>query len=395
MKTTSLKALAALALLSLVAACSPAAPAAPTSAPAPPTAPAAKPTTAPAPAASPAVASPVASPSAAPAASPASPSASPSPAGAGAPAVKPAVAVGGPPTTVGLVQLLQHPSLDLWRNGILDGLKAAGYEDGKTLKVDYQNAQGDPALAKSITDKFVADKVDLIISIATPTGQAAVKSTQNTNIPVLFTAVSDAVGAGLVKSATAPSDTNVTGLINFDPIEAQMDVFSQIMPDLKTLGVIYNPGEANSVSAVKGLKDQAAKRGWTIVESAANSSNDVQTSAQALVGRVQAVYMPQDNTVVSAFDALVKVTRDAKLPLFVSDGESVKRGAIATVGNDEYQNGLQAAKMAARILNGEKPGSIPPEQTSVRGIIVNAKAAAAYGVKIPDAVLKSATDVGQ
>lgn len=296
---------------------------------------------------------------------------------------------------IGLTQLVQHPSLDLVRKGILDQLKAEGFEEGKNIRIDFQNAQGDLALTKTIADKFVADKVDLIVTETTPSAQAAAKAVQNTKIPLVFTAVSDPLSAGLLKSVKEPSGTNITGLYNFDPVEAQFDLFQQIMPELKTVGVIFNPGESNSQANLKKLRDLVAKRNLKLVEAPVAASSEVQTAAQSLIGRVQAVYMPQDNTVVSAFEALVKVTREGKTPLFVSDGQSVRRGAIATVGNDDYRAGLQAGKMVARVLRGEEPGKIMPEQISARGVFINKKAAAAYGVKLPDAVVQNAQDVGE
>lgn len=319
------------------------------------------------------------------------PAEQPAPA-APAPAPAPAPAK---PKVVGISQLVAHPSLDLIQKGILDELKDQGFEDGKNIKVDLQTAQGDAALTKSIADKFVADKADVIVTLTTPSGQSAVKATQNTKIPVVFAAVSDPVAAGMLKTVKEPSGTNVTGMYNFDPLEAQLDLFAQIMPNLNSLGVIFNPGESNSQTNVKRLKELTAARNWKLIEAPVSGSNEVQTAAQSLIGRVQAVYMPQDNTVVSAFEALVKVTRDAKTPLFVSDGQSVKRGAIATVGGDDYKNGRQAGAIVARILKGEDPGKVLPEQVKNRGIIINKKAADAYGLKIPEAIAKNATDMGE
>jgi len=321
-------------------------------------------------------------------------SSTPAPAPASAPT--PAPTAPAKPKLVAITQLVQHPSLDLVRQGVLDGLKAAGFEDGKNIKVDYQNAQGDMAMTKTVADKFVAETPDIIITLTTPSAQAVAKAVQNTRIPMIFSAVSDPVGAQLLGSVDQASGTNITGVYNFDPTRAQLDLFAQIMPDLKTLGVIYNPGESNSVSTVKRMKDDIAKRsGWKLVEAPANSSAEVQTAAQSLIGRVQAIYMPQDNTVVSAFDALLKVAQTGKTPLFVSDAQSVGRGAIATVGSDEYKGGVQAGAMAARVLKGEDPGKVKPEVTETRHIFINSKAADAFGIKLPDDVKKVGEEQGK
>ncbi|MCL5264054.1 MAG: ABC transporter substrate-binding protein [Chloroflexi bacterium] len=306
---------------------------------------------------------------------------------------KPAAAAPAKPKVVGIVQLVAHPALDLTRKGLIDALAEAGFKDGDKIKIDLQNAQGQVAATKTIADKFVADNVDLIISITTPAGQSAAKATQGTKIPLVFVGVSDAVGAGLIKSIGQPTGTNLTGIYNFDPIPAQMDLAAEILPNLKTLGVIYNAGESNSVSNVDRLKKDVAKRGWKVVDATVASSSDVLSSARSLVGRVDAIYMPQDNTVVSALEALIKTANEAKLPLFVGDIESVKRGAIATLGNDQYETGKQAGVMAARVLKGEEPGKIVPEEVKVKSLAVNVKAAEAIGLKIPDSVVKRAQEV--
>jgi len=297
------------------------------------------------------------------------------------------------PKVVGIVQLVSHPALDQTRQGLIDALAKAGFKDGDNIKIDFQNAQGQVPATKTIADKFVADKVDLIISIATPAGQSAAKATQGTKIPLVFVSVSDAVGAGLIKAVNEPTGTNITGVYNFDPIPAQMDLVAEIMPKIKNLGVIYNAGESNSVSNVDRLKKDVEKRGWKVVEATVASSSDVLSSAQSLVGRVDAIYMPQDNTVVSALEALLKTANEAKLPLFVGDIDSVKRGAIATLGNDQYETGAQAGAMAARVLKGEDPGKIVPEEVKVKALVVNQKAAETIGLKIPDSVLKRAQEV--
>ena len=345
----------AIAGVLVLAACSPAAPAAPTQAPAA-QAPAAKPTAAPAPAA----------------------------------AAQPTT---GKMIRIGITQILSHPVLDAQRNAFIDELKQAGYEDGKNISLDVQIAQNDPTLAKTIAEKFVADKVDMILALSTPSMQAAVQAAKGTNIPVLFVGVSDPIGAGVLTTVDKPSGTNVTGVYNFDPVQAQMDLAREIKPSIKTIGAVYNAGEANSVSNIKVLKDVTQKLNWKVVDATVTSSADVRTAAESLVGRVDAVYMPTDNTVEAALEALIKVTQDAKLPLFTGDVDSVKRGGLAAVGDDPEDKGRQAGDMAIRILRGEKPGEIKPEQVRKREVYVNQTTANTIGITLPDSVLKEAANV--
>jgi putative ABC transport system substrate-binding protein len=295
--------------------------------------------------------------------------------------------------TVGIVQLVAHPALDLVRDGLVDSLKEAGFQDGENINMDVQNAQGQLANTKTIADKFVADKVDLIIAITTPASQSAVKATQGTDIPMVFVAVSDAVSAGLVESVDAPSGTNVSGVYNAEPVQAQVDLITRLAPNIKALGVVYNPGEANSVSLVETLKKELDSQGISLVEGTVTSSSDVLSASRSLVDRVDAIYVPQDNTVVSALEALIKTANEAKLPLFAGDTESVKRGAIATSGNDEYETGRQAGVIAARVLNGEDAGQIKPEVTEVQRIVLNAKAAETVAITIPADLIEQASEV--
>lgn len=294
---------------------------------------------------------------------------------------------------IGVTQFVAHPALDLDQKGFLDQMKEEGFIDGQNVKFDIQNSQGDPNLAKTIADKFVGDKVDAILAITTPSSQAAAQATKGTDIPVVFIAVSDAVGAGLIKSLDQPTGTNITGVYSADPVEQQMDLVMEMVPDLKQVGLIYNAGEANSVSNINRAKQYLESKGFKVVEAPVASSNEVQAAAQSLVGRVQAVFVPQDNTVISALEALLKVLQDNKIPLFTGDTESVKRGAVATIGNDEYDCGRQGATMLARVLKGEKSGEVKPEEIRKRTLMINKAAAANIGLQIPEAVLSRADEV--
>lgn len=294
---------------------------------------------------------------------------------------------------VGITQFVAHPALDLDYKGFVDQMAKEGFIDGKTVQFIFKNSHGDPNLAKTIADQFVADKVDAILSITTPSSQAAAQATKGTNIPVVFIAVSDAVGAGLIKEIGKPTGTNITGVYSADPVEQQMDLIGECVPHVKRLGLIYNAGEANSVSNAKRIKAYVKNKNWQVVEATVAGSSEVQAAAQSLVGRVDVIFVPQDNTVISALEALLQVCRTNKIPLFCGDTESVKRGAIGTVGNDEYDCGAHGAEIMARILRGEDPGKIVPQEIRKRVLLINKKAADAIGLTIPKSVLERADEV--
>ncbi|HYG88813.1 MAG TPA: ABC transporter substrate-binding protein [Azospirillum sp.] len=295
--------------------------------------------------------------------------------------------------SVAITAIVEHPALDATRDGVVAALKEAGFTQGQNLKVDYQSAQGNPATAAQIARQFVGQKPDVIVPISTPSSQAVVAATKD--IPVVFTAVTDPLGAQLVRSMDKPGG-NVTGLSDMAPVGEHVALIQEIVPAAKRLGVIYNPGEPNSVTMVKVLKDEAAKKGLNVVEAAATKSSDVQTAGRSLVGKADAIYVPLDNTVVSALEALLAVGAQAKLPIFSADTDSVSRGTVASIGFDYFQVGKQTGAVVARVLKGEKPGDIPVALAKGTDLFVNPKAAASMGVTIPESVTKRATKtVGQ
>lgn len=291
----------------------------------------------------------------------------------------------GPKTIrISMTQIVEHPALDAARKGFQDALAAAGVTN---VKFDFQNAQGDMSTAQAIAEKFAADKPDLILAIATPSAQAVAKAT--TSIPVLFTAVTDPVAAGLVKSMDQPGG-NVTGTTDMNPVAQQIDLMKQIAPQATRLGIIYNAGEVNSTVQVKLAKDEAAKQGLTVVEATVSSSGDVAQAAQSLVGRVDAIYVPTDNTVVSASAAVVQVAEKAKLPIISGERSVVDAGGIATIGIDYYRLGQQTGEMAAQILKGAKPATMPVQSQTQFSVVINAKEAAKLGITIPPSLLTGA-----
>jgi putative ABC transport system substrate-binding protein len=295
--------------------------------------------------------------------------------------------------TIGITQIVTHPALDANRKGFMDQMEQEGFVQGENVKYDIRNAEGDMSLASSIAQKFVSRDVDLILSIATPTSQACVNKIQGEDIPLVFGSVTDPVSAGLVESWERPGG-NVTGVSDWADVGAQVELIRDIVPGVDRLGVVYNAGETNSKVQVQQLKEVAPEYGIEEVkEASVASSADIMTSAQSLMGRVDAVWVPTDNTVVSGFEALVKVCEDNQVPLFAADTATVKRGAIGTPGIDYYELGREDGKLAARILRGEEPGEIPVQRMEMNKLYLNPKAAERMGVSIPEEVLDRATDI--
>ncbi len=289
--------------------------------------------------------------------------------------------------TIGITQIVEHPALDATRQGFIDALRDHGYIEGKNITYDIQIAQGNMATANAIAKNLVGKKVDMILAIATPTAQAAVNATKE--IPILIAAITDPVGAGLVKSLEKPGG-NVTGTTDRSPVDRQLELEKKLVPNLKRLGVIYNSGEDNSIASVKAIKKEAEKLGIKIVEATVTNSSGVMMAANSLVGKVDAIHIPTDNTVVSALEAVVKVCQDNKIPLFAADIDSVPRGAIAALAIDYYRLGRQTGEMAYKILQGANPGSMPVESLKDLKLAINKEAASKMGVTLPEDIVSKA-----
>jgi putative ABC transport system substrate-binding protein len=279
---------------------------------------------------------------------------------------------------IGVTQIVTHPALDAAVAGFKEALAEKGFTN---ITYDDQNAQGDMATASSIAQKFAGAGLDLILGVATPTTQAVVKA--DTTTPIVFTAVTDPVGAGLVTDPDAPS-ANVTGVSDLLPVQPHLDLIKQIVPDVKTVGVIYNAGESNSVFLIEAEKAAAQEMGIEIVEATASNSSEVQAATESLVGRVDAISVLTDNTAVSALESIIKIGEQNKIPVIAGDTDSVKRGAVAAYAFDYKDLGMQAGYQAAAILSGTPISDIPVEYAENLQLSVNSTAAAAMGVTIPD-----------
>ena len=294
------------------------------------------------------------------------------------------------PKHVAITQIVEHPALDAVRKGVKDVLREAGWSEGDNLKWDYQSAQGATATASQIAKKFAGDQPDIIVAIATPSAQAAVASARRTNI--VFSAVTDPVGAKLVKAWDQPSK-NVTGVSDLTPIDLHLAFIKEAMPEAKSLGLIYNPGEANSVALIKLVKQYAPKNGLSIVEAVSPKSADVQTAARSLLGKVDAIYLPTDNTVISAMEGIIKIAEQAKIPVFAGDTDSVKRGAVAALGFNYYQVGRQTGLITAQILKGKSPKDIPVQGIEKTELFVNPDAASRMGLTLSADIIARAKEV--
>lgn len=279
---------------------------------------------------------------------------------------------------IGLVQMMEHPSLDEIREAFLAELKAQGYDDSKVV-IDYQNGQGDMGTLNTIAQKFVGDGVDMIVAIATPAAQAAAAATDST--PIIFSAVTDPVDAGLVSDLEAP-DRNLTGTSDAIPVDRIFALADELTPGIKTYGLLYNNGESNSVSVIRDVKVALNAAGIAFEEATVINSSEVTTAAQSLVGKVDAIFSPIDNTVAYAMPNLAQIAIEAKLPVYVAADSMVNDGGLATVGVNYNQLGKQTAQMAAEVLSGKPVSEVPVQVLSEYATVVNPDTAAAIGVDV-------------
>lgn len=294
---------------------------------------------------------------------------------------------GGEGFSIGITQITTHPSLDAAREGFKKAFEDAGLE----VEFDEQNAQGDQATATSIASKFAGADLDLVLAIATPSAQAAAQAITGT--PILFTAVTDPVSAQLVDSLDAPG-SNVTGTTDMNPVADQISLVKQFAPGAKSVGIIYSSGEVNSEVQVELAKEAAGKEGLEVVETTVTNSSEVQQAAQDLASKVDAIYVPTDNTVVSAFASVVQSAEDAKIPLIAGEGDSVANGGLATYGIDYFELGRQTGEMAIKILTEKAdPATMPVQSQSEYALTVNTTTLKAIGLEMPAELADKAVTV--
>jgi putative tryptophan/tyrosine transport system substrate-binding protein len=294
---------------------------------------------------------------------------------------------------IAISQYVEHPALDATREGFLAALKDAGLVEGENLTVGLENAQADQANNLSIAQKIAAEDNDLVLAIATPSAQAVVQSVKD-DTPVIFAAVTDPIDAKIVADLEHPGG-NVTGASDTNPqaIVRLMDFISSQFPNVKKLGLIINEGEPNAVIMADQAKAALDKHGIELVKAAVTNTSEVKQAAESLVGRVDALYLTLDNTVVSGVDTIIQVANENKLPFFASDRDTVEKGAFATVGFKYYDHGYQVGQMAVEVLkNGKKPGDMKVTMQEKLDLILSLKAAEAQGIEVTDAMKAEVAD---
>lgn len=294
--------------------------------------------------------------------------------------------------TIGISQFAEHKSLDNCREGFLMGLEEEGIKEGDNLKVEYKNSAADMGTAGQIADSFVSDKVDLICTIATPSAQTAYNASMDSDIPVVYTAVTDPIAAELADKDKQPVG-EVTGTSDKLPIEEQLEMIRKILPDAKKIGIMYTTSEANSVSAIAEYKELAGKFGFEIIEKGVTAAADVPLATDDLLDQVDCITNLTDNTVVSSLATVLEKANEKKIPVFGSEVEQVKLGCLAAEGIDYISLGKQTGKMAARILKGEKQASQMKFETITKpGFYANTKVAETLGIEIPQDMLSEAVE---
>lgn len=291
---------------------------------------------------------------------------------------------------IGVVQIVQHGSLDEANKGFVDALKERGYGPDK-VEIDQENAQGDQSNLKTIVSRFKAEKPKLICAIATPAAQAAANEIKD--IPIVGTAITDYTSTKLVQNDERPGG-NVTGVSDFASMDAQMELAAKLIPQAKNVGLIYCSSEVNSEVQANQMKDYCKKHGLSVEERTVNNVNDIQQVAESLVGKVDYIYVPTDNTLASSIPTLMKITDANKIPVIVGADIMAKDGALAALSVDYYRLGKQTGELAADILDGKvKPETSPIQHQKDYTIVINKQDAEILGIQIPEEIAKKANMV--
>lgn len=295
---------------------------------------------------------------------------------------------------IAITQIAPHPSLDEIRRGITDELtpeKLKQYHI-KPVEILFENAQGNLATATQIATKFVSLKPMVMVPITTPSAQSVYNAAKNQLLPIVFAAVSDPTTAKLLPTSENP---NITGVSDMAPIKDQAQLIVDIIKPLKTVGIIFNPGEANSVHMVELMTQALATLNITAIQATASNTKEVSAAMQLLVGKVTAVYFPNDNTIASALEAVLKIAKENKLPVFSSDPESVNRGCLACIAPDQYAVGQQVGQLIIKLLKGHPITRLPVEEAHKNVLILNLKTAQELGIVIKDDLIQKADYVIQ
>ena len=282
---------------------------------------------------------------------------------------------------IGVVQLVEHPALDASYEGFVAALKDAGYVDGDNITIDYQNGQGEQANCQTIATQFANDKVDLVLAIATPAAQAAANVIKD--IPILVTAVTDPEDARLVDTNENPGG-NVSGTSDLTPVKEQLELMLKLIPDVKSVAVLYSSSESNSVFQANLAREAAKVLDLETIEATISSSNEIQQVVESVLSRVDAIYIPTDNTFANAMATVTMITEPAGIPVIVGESGMVDNGGLATVGLDYYRLGYQTGEMAVRILKDDaKTADMPIEYLREMDLSINTDIAESLNISIP------------
>ena len=290
---------------------------------------------------------------------------------------------------VGVLQYVSHPSLDLIYKGIQDGLAEEGYK-ADDIKIDFMNAEGDQSKVATMSKQLVSNDNDVLIGIATPSAQGLAAATKNK--PVVMGAITDPVGANLVKNLEKPGG-NITGVSDRNPAKQQLELIKKLTPNVKTIGALYSSSEDNSKTQVEEFKKLAEEAGYKVEEYSVPSTNEIASTMNVMTGKVDAIWIPIDNTIASAFATVVSSNKDAKKPIYPSATAMVEEGGLASVVVDQYDLGVATGKMAAKILKGAKPEETPVEIFNQGKSVINKKSAKELGITVPEDALKEAGKV--
>ena len=294
--------------------------------------------------------------------------------------------------TIGIGQFADHGSLDNCREGFLLGLAEEGIVEGENLTVDYDNANSDGSMAAQINQSYVGADVDLICAIATPMAQAAYAAARNTDIPVIYTAVTDPAAAELADAEGKPVG-NITGTSDKLPVSEQLEMIRSILPEAKKLAIMYTTSEANSESSVAEYEALAGDYGFEIKAVGVSTAADIPLAADSMLADCDVVTMITDNTVVASLPVILAKAKAKNIPVFGSEIEQVKIGCLAAMGLDYVELGKQTGRMAARILQGEAASEIPYEQIEGASFYGNTAVAEQLGITLPEDLVAGAAEI--
>lgn len=287
-------------------------------------------------------------------------------------------------------QVVEHPALDETTRGIIDGLQANGFKQGESVMVRVESAQASAVLASQIASKFVNQQPAVVVGVGTLSAQSFGKAARERRTKLIFSSVTDPLAVELVESLENPG-YNTSGVSNFIPLEPQLALFKKIQPRLKRLGILYNPGEINTVRIVQNLEAICPQVGLTLIKQAAIKTGDIPQASARLARQVDALLISNDNTALAAFPSIVRAAHKVGIPVYVSDTDAVTQGALLALGPNQYTVGLQTGAMVARVLRGEEIANLPVEFPHETQLVINLEVATRLGITIPEEIRLQAT----